>query len=156
MWDQRNSKYAAAVGIQLLSKIHRLKLQLRYVGRLQNHLVDCCNKHIDFIGDAADRVGLVVDKLNDQINLQDVQVEQLANMVNNLIGKVEGQSKEIKILKANREFHRKVINTMTAKVIALEQCVEDVQRKVFPQVGGKWPSLIIADPFLLSDSHSSP
>jgi hypothetical protein len=38
---------------------------------------------------------------------------------------------------------RKVINTMTAKVIALEQCVEDIQKKVFPQVGGKWPNILI-------------
>jgi hypothetical protein len=42
--------------------------------------------------------------------------------------------------KGNREEHHKVINTLTAKVIALEQCVEDVQRKAFPQVG-KWPKL---------------
>jgi hypothetical protein len=26
---------------------------------------------------------------------------------------------------------------MTTKVIALEQCVKDVQKKAFPQVGGK-------------------
>jgi hypothetical protein len=91
----------------------------------------------------------VVDKLNEHINLQDVQINQLADMVNDLVGKTEEQAKEIKDLKADREVHRKVINTMTAKVIALEQCVEDVQKKAFPQVGGTWPSLILADPIPL-------
>jgi chromosome segregation ATPase len=148
MWGQRNSKYTTAVGVQLLSKIHCLELQLRDVSRLQNHLVDRCNERIDFIGDATDCVGSVVDKLNDRINLQDIQIEQLANMVNDLVGKTQAQEKEIKNLKSDRESHHKVINTMTAKVIALEQCVEDIQ-KVFPQVGGTWPSLIIADLFLL-------
>jgi uncharacterized coiled-coil protein SlyX len=87
-----------------------------------------------------DCVGSVVDELNDRINLQDVQIEQLASMVNDLVGKVEGQAKEIKNLKANRESHCKVINTMTAKVIALEQCMEDIQKKAFPQVreSGVW------------------
>jgi hypothetical protein len=105
MWGQRNSKYATTIGVQLLSKIHCLELQLRDVGRLQNLPVDRCNKRIDFIGDAADRVGSVVDELNDWINLQDVQIKQLANMVNDLVGKVEGQAKEIKNLKADRESH---------------------------------------------------
>jgi hypothetical protein len=56
-------------------------------------------------------------------------------MVNNLVGKVEGQAKEIKTLKTNQEEHCWVINTLTAQVIALEECVEDVQKKAFPQVG---------------------
>jgi hypothetical protein len=55
-------------------------------------------------------------------------------MVNDLVGKTEAQAKEIKNLKSDRELHCKVINTMTAKVIALEQCVEDVQKKAFPSV----------------------
>jgi hypothetical protein len=55
-------------------------------------------------------------------------------MVNNLVGKTEMQAKEIKGLKNNQEEQRKVINTLTTKVIALEQCVEDVQRKVFPNI----------------------
>jgi archaellum component FlaC len=134
MWGQRNSKYAAAVGTQLLSKIHCLESQLRDVGHLQNHPVDKLQEQVNFVGDATDRVGRVVDKLNKHINLQDVQIEQLANMVNDLVGKVEGQAKEIKNLKADRESHQKVINMMTAKVITLEQCVEDVQKKAFPQV----------------------
>jgi hypothetical protein len=134
MWGQRNSKFAAVVGTQLLSKVHCLESQLRDISHLQNHPVDKLREQVDFIGDAANRVGRVVDKLNERINLQDIQIEQLANMVNDLIRKVEGQAKEIKNLKADKEVHHKVINTMTAKVIALEQCVEDVQKKAFPQV----------------------
>jgi hypothetical protein len=86
-----------------------------------------------------------VDELNEWINLQDVQINQLADIVNNLVGKTKGQAKEIKNLKADREVHRKVINTMTAKVIALEQSVEDIQKKAFPQVGETWPNLNTAD-----------
>jgi uncharacterized protein YoxC len=106
----------------------------------QSHLVDCLEKHLDFIGEASDRVGKVVDELNSWIDVQEVQIEQLANMVNDLIRKTKGQAKEIKLLKNNCEEHHKVINTLTAKVIALEQCVEDVQRKAFPQVGGTLPN----------------
>jgi uncharacterized coiled-coil DUF342 family protein len=109
------------------------------IGRIdhqQNHLVDQLDKHIDFIGDVSDRVGKVVDELNHQIDIQDVQIQQLANMVNDLVGKTEKQAKEIKDLKDNRESHRKVINTLIAKVIALERYTEDIQKKVFPQVGG--------------------
>jgi hypothetical protein len=101
------------------------------------------NERIDFIGDAADHVGSVVDELNDHINLQDVQIEQLANMVNNLVGKTKVQAKEIKNLKSDRESHRKVINTMTTKVISLEQCVEDVQKKHMVQRKKYQPSWLI-------------
>jgi hypothetical protein len=38
--------------------------------------------------------------------------------------------------KESREEQRKVINQMTAKVIALEEYTTDIQKKVFPQVGG--------------------
>jgi hypothetical protein len=134
MWGQRNSKYAAAVGTQLLAKIHCLESQLRDVGHLQNHPVDKLQEQTNFMGDAVDRVGRVVDELNERINLQDVQINQLADMVNNLVGKTEKQAVEIKGLKADRETHRKVINTMTAKVIVLEEYTEDIQKKVFPQV----------------------
>jgi archaellum component FlaC len=134
MWGQRNSKYAAAVGTQLLPKIHCLESQLGDVGHRQNHPVDHLEEHINFIGDAFDRVGRDVDKLNSRIDTQEVQIEQLTNMVNNLVGKTEGQAKEIKGLKSDRESHCKVINMMTAKVIALEQCVKDVQKKAFPKV----------------------
>jgi SMC interacting uncharacterized protein involved in chromosome segregation len=140
MWGQRNSKFTAIVGTQLLSKIHCLESQLRDVGRLQNHPIDKLQEQVNFVRDATDCVGKVVDELNKCINLQDIQIEQLANMVNDLVGKTQVQEKEIENLKADRESHRKVINTMTTKVIALEQCVEDVQKKAFPQVGGKWPS----------------
>jgi hypothetical protein len=134
MWGQRNSKYATAVGPQLLAKIHCLESQLGDVSCQQNHPANCLNEHINFIEDVVDRVGLVVDELNDCINLQDIQIGQLANMVNDLVGKTEVQAKEVKNLKADRESHCKVINTMTVKVIALEQCIEDLQKKVFPKV----------------------
>jgi hypothetical protein len=58
-------------------------------------------------------------------------------MVNNLVENVEGQQKEIKLLKNNCKEHCKDINILTAKVITLEQCIEDVQKKAFPQVGGE-------------------
>jgi hypothetical protein len=120
--------------MQLLAKIHCLESQLGDVGCQQNHPVDCLSEHINFIGEAGDHVGLVVDELNNRINLQDIQIKQLATMVNNLIGKTEGQAKEIKGLKADQGVHCKTINTMTVKIIALEQCVEDVQKKAFPKV----------------------
>jgi hypothetical protein len=82
----------------------------------------------------------VVDKLNSCIDAQEVQIKRLANMVNDLIRKTEGQAKAIKELRLDHESHHKVINTLTHKIIALEQCVEDVQKKVFPQVGGTWPN----------------
>ena len=140
MWGQRNSKYATVVGTQLLSKIHCLELQLKVIGHLQNHPVDKLQEQVNFVGDATDRVGRVVDKLNEQINLQDVQIKQLANMVNELVRKTQSQEKTIKELKADRECHCKVINTLTAKQITLEQCVEDVQKKAFPKVreSGVW------------------
>ena len=68
--------------------------------------------------------------------MTDVQIDQLANMVNDLVGMVEGQAKEIKLLKSNQEDQRKVINLLTAKFIALEECIEDVQKKAFPKVSG--------------------
>jgi uncharacterized coiled-coil protein SlyX len=140
MWGQRNSKYAATVGTQLLAKIHMLDNKIGRVDRQQNHLVDHLDECIDFVGEATDRVGKVVDELNSHIDVQDIQIQQLANMVNDLVGKVEGQAKAIKGLKESWEEQCKVINRMTAKVIALEQCTEDIQKKVFPQVGGTLPN----------------
>ena len=58
-------------------------------------------------------------------------------MVNDLIGTMESQAKEIKQLKSNQETQRKVLNNLTTKFIALEECVEDVQKKAFPKVRGK-------------------
>jgi hypothetical protein len=72
MWGQRNSKYTAAVGTQLLAKIHCLKSQLRDVSRLQNHPVDRLQEQTDLVGDAVDHVGRVVDESNERMNLQDV------------------------------------------------------------------------------------
>jgi chromosome segregation ATPase len=136
MWGQRNSKYTVAIGTQLLAKIHVLDNKIGQVDRQQNHPIDCLEEHLDFVGDASNRVGKVVDELNSQIDVQDVQIQQLANMVNDLVGKTEKQAKEIKGLKDDWEEQRKVINQLTAKVIALEQYTEDIQKKVFPQVGG--------------------
>ena len=67
-------------------------------------------------------------------------------MVNDLVRKVEEQAKEIKTLKTNREEHCQVINTLTAKVITMEQCMEDVQKKAFPKVRAEFEH-----PFLLVD-----
>ena len=86
------------------------------------------------MGEATDRVGKVVDELNNCIDVQDVQIDQLANMVNNLVGKVESQAQEIKLLKSNQEDQCKVANHLTTKFIALEECVEGVQKKVFQKV----------------------
>ena len=104
--------------------------------RCQDHPINHLEEHI-FIGDASNRVGRVIDELNCCIDAQDVQIDQLANMVNDLVGKVESQAKEIKEYKTTQECHRKVINTLTAKLIALEETVEDVQKKAFPKVRGK-------------------
>jgi hypothetical protein len=68
----------------------------------------------------SDKLWRFIDKLNHHVDTQDVQIDQLANMVNDLVGKVEGQQKEIKTIKADQERHRKVFNTLMAKVIALE------------------------------------
>jgi hypothetical protein len=54
MWGQRNSKYAAAIGTQLLAKIHMLNNKIGRVDRQQNHPVDCLDECIDFIGEATD------------------------------------------------------------------------------------------------------
>ena len=54
-------------------------------------------------------------------------------MVNNLVRKVEGQAEELKVEQERREEYCKVINTLTAKSIAVEQCLEDMQKKAFPR-----------------------
>ena len=105
MWDQCSSKYVAAVGTQLLAKIHLLSSKVEDTTCIQNHPVDCLSDCIDFIGEVSNRVGSVVDELNSCIDAHDVQIKQLANMVNNLVGKTEGQAKEIKALKTNQEEH---------------------------------------------------
>ena len=100
----------------------------------QDHPIDRLDKCIDFVGEVNDRVGKVVDELNSCIDAQEVQIEQLANMVNDLVRKVENQANEIKGLKCNQEEHRRVINNLTAKLIVVEEGLEDVQKKVFPKV----------------------
>jgi hypothetical protein len=54
MWGQRNSKYAATVGTQLLVKIHILDNKIGRVDRQQNIPVDCLDERIDFVGEATD------------------------------------------------------------------------------------------------------
>ena len=137
MAGQRQAKYAAAVGTQLLAKIHVLHKKMIYLDQRQDHLIDHLDEHVNFVGEATDHVGRVVDELNSCIDAQDVQIEQLANMVNDLVGMVEGQAKEIKQLKSNQETQQKVLNNLTAKFIALEDCMEDMQKKAFPKVRGK-------------------
>ena len=137
MASQRQVKYASAVGVQLLAKIHVLHEKMIRLDQRQDHPIDRLDERVDFVGEANDRVGRVVDELNSRIDAQDVQIKQLANMVNDLVGMVESQAKEIKQLRSNQETQRKVLNNLTAKFIALEECVEDIQRKVFPKVRDK-------------------
>ena len=92
--------------------------------QLQNHLVNCLSEQIDFVGEASDWVGSIADELNSCIDAQDIQINQLANMVNDLVGKVEGQAKQLKEERQCQEEHCKVINTLTAKLITMEQCVK--------------------------------
>ena len=134
MAGQCQAKYAATVGTQLLAKIHVLHHKIVHLDQCQDHPIDCLNECINFVGEATDCVGKVVDKLNNHIDAQDIQINQLANMVNDLVGMVESQAKEIKLLKSNQENQRKVLNTLTAKFIALEESVEDIQKKAFLKV----------------------
>ena len=136
MAGQHQAKYAATVGTQLLAKIHMLHEKMIRLDQHQDHPIDRLNEWVNFVREAADHVGRVIDELNSCIDTQDVQIKQLANMVNDLIGTVEGQAKEIKLLKSNQENQRKVLNNLTTKFIALEECVEDVQKKAFPKVSG--------------------
>jgi hypothetical protein len=62
-------------------------------------------------------------------------------MVNDLVGKVEEQ-KELDVCKRSIKEHCKVINNLTTKLIVLDDHVEDVQRKVFPQVVSQTDTLI--------------
>jgi archaellum component FlaC len=126
MWGQRSSCYAAAVGTHFLAKLHQLQNTVENMDCHQNHPLDRLDEHVDFMGEAANKLGWFIDELNSHMDTQDVQIDQLATMVKNLIGKTEKQQKEIKNLKSNCEMQCKIINTLTAKVIALEQCMEDV------------------------------
>ena len=136
MARQCQAKYVATVGTQLLAKIHVLHEKMVCLDQRQDHPIDRLDERINFVGNATDRVGGVVNELNSRIDAQDVQIEQLANMVNNLVGTIEGQAKEIKQLESNQETQWKVLNTLTARFIALEECVEDIQKKAFPKVRG--------------------
>ena len=136
MARQCQAKYVATVGTQLLAKIHVLHEKMVCLDQRQDHPIDRLDECINFVGNATDRVGGVVNELNSRIDAQDVQIEQLANMVNNLVGTIEGQANEIKQLESNQETQWKVLNTLTARFIALEECVEDIQKKAFPKVRG--------------------
>ena len=156
MAGQHQAKYATAVGTQLLAKIHVLHGKVDQLDHQQEHPIDRLDKHIDIVGEMTDHVGKVVDELNSRIDAQDVQINQLANMVNDLVRKVESQAKEIKLLKSNQEDQCKVINRFTAKLIALEECVEDVQKKVFPKVRAEFElPLSVVDLPLLDSCWSS-
>ena len=74
MAGQRDAKYAAAVGTQLLAKIHILDNKVGHISHQQNHPINRLDESIDFIGEASDHVGKVVDKLNNHIDPQDVQI----------------------------------------------------------------------------------
>jgi hypothetical protein len=63
-WGQRNSEYTATVGTQLPAKIHMLDNKIGQVDCQQNHPVDHLEEHLNFIGEASDHVGRVVDELN--------------------------------------------------------------------------------------------
>ena len=134
MAGQRQAKYAATVGTQLLAKINVLHNKVVRLDQRQDHPIDCLDECINFVGEVTDHVGKVIDELNSCIDTQDVQIEQLANMVNDLIRKVENQANKIKGLKRNWEEHCRVINNLTAKLIAVEEGLEDIQKKVFPKV----------------------
>jgi hypothetical protein len=69
MWGHWNSKYAAAIGTQLLAKIYVLDNKIGRVDCQQNHPVDCLDECIDFIREATDRIGKVVDELNSHIDV---------------------------------------------------------------------------------------
>ena len=89
MAGQRQVKYTAAVGTQLLAKLHVLHNKVVHLDQHQDHPIDRLDECINFVGEATNRVGKVVDELNNHIDVQDVQIDQLANMVNDLIRKVE-------------------------------------------------------------------
>ena len=72
MAGQHQAKYAATVGTQLLAKIHMLHNKVVRLDQCQDHLIDCLDGHIDFVGEATNCIGKVVDELNNHIDVQDV------------------------------------------------------------------------------------
>jgi hypothetical protein len=57
------------VGTHLLAKIHQLQSTIEGVGLSQNHPIDHLSKRVDFVGDASDQVGRVVDEHNNCIDV---------------------------------------------------------------------------------------
>ena len=57
MAGQRQAKYAATVGTQLLAKIHMLHEKMIRLDQCQDHPIDCLDEHIDFVRNATDHVG---------------------------------------------------------------------------------------------------
>ena len=97
MAGQHQAKYTSAVGTQLLAKIHVLHKKMIRLDQRQDHPIDCLDERVDFMGEATDCVGRVVDELNHRIDAQDVQIKQLANMVNDLVSTVADQAKEMNL-----------------------------------------------------------
>ena len=64
MAGQRNAKYAAVIRTQLLAKVHVLANKVDRLDCQQDHPIDHLDKHIDFIGEATECIGKVVDELN--------------------------------------------------------------------------------------------
>ena len=57
MARQHQAKYAAAVGTQLLAKIHMLHNKVVQLDQCQDHLIDRLDERIDFMGEATVRLG---------------------------------------------------------------------------------------------------
>ena len=64
MASQRNTKYATTVGTQLLANVYMLSDKVDQLDCRQNHPIDCLDECIDFVGEATDCVGKVMDELN--------------------------------------------------------------------------------------------
>ena len=54
---QRQAKYAAAVGTQLLAKVHMLHKKIIRLDQCQDHPIDHLDECINFVGNATDRIG---------------------------------------------------------------------------------------------------
>ena len=64
MAGQHHTKYATVVGTQLLAKLHVLHEKMICLDQRQDHPIDRLDKCLNFVGNATDRVGGVVDELN--------------------------------------------------------------------------------------------
>lgn len=71
----------------------------------------------------------MVDSLHECIEEQDIKINQLATMVNNLVGVVKSQ-KELEVCKKQLNDHCRVINTMMAKYMLANDHIE-LEKKYF-------------------------